>query len=64
MPARVPPVVGAGCTWHWCRRSCRPFVGFPQRTRPVPGEEGAAGPGLGLRGFRANFTLRRVTYHG
>lgn len=43
---------GAGCTWHWCRRSCRPLAGFPQRTRPAPEEEGAAGPSSGLRGYR------------
>ena len=49
----LPPAVGAGCTWHRCRRSRRPLVGFPQRTRLAPGEEGVAGPGLGLQGFRA-----------
>lgn len=37
----------AGCTWHWCRRSRRPLVGFPQRTGPAPEEEGVAGPGWG-----------------
>uniref|UniRef100_A0A452S973 Lamin tail domain containing 2 n=1 Tax=Ursus americanus TaxID=9643 RepID=A0A452S973_URSAM len=26
-------------TWHWCRRSRRPLVGFPQRTRLAPKEE-------------------------
>ena len=51
--AGARPSGGAGCTWHWCRRSCRPLVGFPQRTRPAPEEEGAAGPSLGLRGYRA-----------
>lgn len=27
---------GAAQAWHWCRRSRRPLVGFPQRTRPAP----------------------------
>lgn len=32
---------GASCSggvqaWHWCRRSRRPLVGFPQRTRLAP----------------------------
>lgn len=30
-------------TWHWCRRSRRPLVGFPQRTRLAPEEEGWLG---------------------
>lgn len=54
----------AGPTWHWCRRSRRPLVGFPQRTRLAPKEEGGARSGLGLRGCGVSFVLRWGSYHG
>ena len=55
-------LVPVGCTWHWCLRSRRPLVGFPQRTWPAPARDSMAGPGSGPRGCRVSFEANQLPW--